>query len=183
MRPERPSRHRSPPCGRRSPDRSSEKFACSIAEVTDPLALKVPSGVESAGHNSIRRHFGAGRDPAERNCCAQGAALNCARAADPAPKIDHNPHRGRLISRIGRCLGEVRKKPRTCKKHWRGLLPSFFPSWRWRDVPVVAGSRPLIRVRPQAPTPAGVIRDPRRQPTYAVCAPCPRSSVKPRCVR
>ena len=39
MRPERPSRHRNILGGRRSPDRGSEKFAFTIAEVTDPLAL------------------------------------------------------------------------------------------------------------------------------------------------
>jgi hypothetical protein len=51
----RPGRRRATgnlPRGRRNPDRSSEKFAYSIAEVTDPLALKVPSGADPAKHKS-----------------------------------------------------------------------------------------------------------------------------------
>ena len=88
MRPERPSRHRSPPCGRRSPDRSSEKFACSIAEVTDPLALKVLFRANPAKHKALILNIAALHASGNGIVVPKPEALIRAWQQTPSPKFE-----------------------------------------------------------------------------------------------
>ena len=105
------------PIGWRNPDRSSEKFAYSIAEVTDPLALKVPPSSGFCKAKPRKRHFVAVHDRGNATVVLKFPYLIVSNVQTQVQKLTIIRTVGVLTSRTGRSLGEVQKKHKTCKKH------------------------------------------------------------------